>query len=65
MTTYNHAFAIAFTVQGSTTADGSEITAEQFRDAIYARVRDVMASGEMLEATGAPYDSFKETEVTS
>ena len=59
MTTYNHAFTIAFQIEGSTTADGSEITPEQFRRAIETRLRR-LGDLEIMEAIGAPFDSFEE-----
>ena len=60
MSKYNHAFDLAFIVSGSTTDDGSEITAEQFRDAILKRVQDLYDARELIEAVGAPFDSYEE-----
>jgi len=58
--TYNHAFSVGFEVRGSTNEDGEDVTAEQLRDALYARVKELMASGAMLEAVGGPDDTYVE-----
>lgn len=58
--TYNHAFTVAFQVAGSLDKGGDDVTAEQMRDALRNRVNALMAAGEMLEAVGAPFDTFQE-----
>ena len=58
--TYNHAFTIAFSVPGSKCPDGEDVTAEQMAAALQLRIKDLMANDEMLEAVGAPFDTFKE-----
>lgn len=58
--TYNHAFTLAFSVSGSTDAEGLDITAEQFYAAIIKRAQALLANDEMLEAIGAPFDSYVE-----
>lgn len=58
--TYNHAFTIAFTVAGSKAEDGEDVTAEQMAAALQKRINDLMANNEMLEAVGAPFDTFEE-----
>lgn len=58
--TYNHAFTIAFSVPGSKCPDGEDVTAEQMAAALQLRIKDLMANNEMLEAVGAPYDTYKE-----
>ena len=65
--TYNHAFAIAFSIGGSTTEDGSEITVEQFRKAIEDRMDNLDEVGDLewQEAIGAPHDSYEDTPETS
>lgn len=60
VTTYNHAFTLAFQLGGSITKDGEDVTAEQMRDALRKRVNDLMDNDEMLEGVGAPYDTYKE-----
>ena len=60
MTTYNHAFDIAFQVPASTSATGEDITPEQIAEAIITRVKALLSSGEMFEAVGAPFDSYVE-----
>ncbi len=59
-TTYNHAFTIAFSVAGSMSEDGEDVTAEQMVAALQMRIKDLMANNELLEAVGGPFDSFKE-----
>ena len=56
---YNHAFDIAFSVI-SDTPNGEDITAEQFAAAIRKRVDELLACGEMLEAIGAPFDTYEQ-----
>lgn len=58
--TYNHAFTIAFSVPGSKCPDGEDVTAEQMAAALQLRIKDLMANNEMLEAVGAPFDTFEE-----
>lgn len=58
---YNHAFDIAFSLV-SEHPTGEDVTAEQVRDAIIARVHSAYASGELLEAVGAPFDTYEEDE---
>lgn len=58
--TYNHAFTLAFSVSGSNDPEGLDITAEQFYTAIIKRAKSLLANDEMLEAIGAPFDSYAE-----
>lgn len=58
--TYNHAFTLAFQLGGSLTEDGEDVSAEQMRDALRARINALMDNDEMLEAVGAPFDTFEE-----
>lgn len=58
--TYNHAFTIAFQLGGSTDENGEDVTQEQMAEALYKRIKDLLANNEMLEAVGAPFDTFKE-----
>lgn len=60
MTTYNHAFTIAFAVPASKDKEGNDITAEQFRAAIMKHVDALVATGQLESAIGAPFDSFEE-----
>lgn len=57
--TYNHAFDIAFAVQGSTDADGEDVTAAMLRAAVISRLKE-MTDDELVEAVGAPFDSYLE-----
>ena len=57
---YNHAFSIAFSVV-SEHPTGEDVTAEQMLAALIKRVVDAYDSGELLEAAGAPYDTYEET----
>lgn len=61
MTTYNHAFTIAFEVSGSSHPDGEDVTPEQMAAALRKRVDELLANDEMMEAMGAPFDTFEET----
>lgn len=58
--TYNHAFTIAFEVPGSKAQDGADVTAEQMVEALRKRIANLMANGEMLEAVGGPFDTYRE-----
>jgi hypothetical protein len=55
---YNHAFDIAFSIE-SDHPTGEDVTAEQVRDALIKRVQTAYASGELLEAIGAPFDTYE------
>ena len=59
MKKYNHAFDIAFSVI-SKNENGDDITAEEFAAAIRQRVDDLLSSGELLEAVGAPWDTYEQ-----
>ena len=63
MTTYNHAFDIAFEIPASTSATGEDITPEQMAAAIISRVEALLSSGEMLEAVGCSFDTYEEEEL--
>ena len=56
---YNHAFDIAFRVV-SEHPTGEDVTAEQVREALIKRVIQAYDSGELLEAIGAPFDTYEE-----
>lgn len=58
--TYNHAYTLAFQIGGSVAEDGEDVTAGQMRDALRARVNELMENGAMLSAVGAPFDTFTE-----
>lgn len=58
--TYDHAFTVGFSVAGSADESGEDVTAEQMRDALRARINSLMDNKEMLEAVGAPFDTFAE-----
>jgi hypothetical protein len=58
---YNHAFDIAFSVV-SEHPTGEDVTAEQVREALIKRVIQAYDSGELLEAIGAPFDTYEESE---
>lgn len=58
--TYNHAFAVAFSVGGSTSEDGSDVTPAQLKAALLKRVADLDAHDEWREAVGAPGDTYEE-----
>jgi len=55
---YNHMFDIAFAIS-STREDGSDVTPEQMGEAIIARVKLLLAEGEMLEAVSL-VDTYEE-----
>jgi len=56
---YNHAFDIAFSLV-SEHPTGEDVTEEQMRDAILDWVRWRYVRGELLEAVGAPFDTYEE-----
>jgi len=60
MKTYNHAFDLAFEVRGSTSPSGEDVTPEQMAQAIFAKVKELLACGEMLEAVGCSFDTYEE-----
>lgn len=60
MKTYNHAFCLGFSVAGSTRQDGEDITTIQFVSALLKRITDLVDNNEMLEAVGAPMDTYEE-----
>lgn len=61
---YSHAFTLAFELV-SHDEDGEDVTPQMLAEAIHKRVTDLMAtkdSAEMLEAVGAPFDTYEITE---
>ena len=59
--TYDHAFSLGFSIQGSTHHQGDDLTAQQYREAVIRRVDELgddKAAWE--EACGMPFDSFEE-----
>lgn len=61
MTTYNHLFAVAFSVSGSTHPKGEDVTPGQFRAAVMRRLGQLSdSSDEWFEAVGEPEDTFVE-----
>jgi hypothetical protein len=60
---YNHAFDIAFSIV-SDHPTGEDVTAEQVREALIQRVHTAYSSGELLEAIGAPFDTYEVDETT-
>lgn len=59
MTTFNHAYSFCFSVSGSRTDDGMDVTAEQLREALIHRLKH-MDDDELLEAVDAPFDTYEE-----
>lgn len=59
MTTYNHAYDFAFSVSGSTCEEGLDLTAAQLRHKLRERI-DSLTDEELMEALGAPFDSYEE-----
>jgi hypothetical protein len=61
MTTYNHAYTIAFELAGCTDETGESVTASQLIIALEKRLNNLKANGnEIIEATGLPYDTYEE-----
>lgn len=54
---FDHAFDIAFSLR-SHNADGSDVTAAHIRAALAKRIT-TLSDDELLEATGAPFDSYE------
>lgn len=61
MATYSHAYTIAFELD-SQTEDASDVTPQQLAAAIRERVGACLDHGELLEAVGAPHDTFEKKE---
>ena len=62
MATYTHAYAITFEID-SQTEDASDVTLQQLAAAIRERVGSCVDHGNLLDAVGAPYDTFEKKEV--
>lgn len=65
---YNHAYTIGFEVSGSEDPDGEDVTPARLREALLKRIADLDATPEgkeWLEAVGAPYDTYEETQEIS
>jgi hypothetical protein len=61
-TTWNHAYALGFAVESSTTESGEDVTVEMFRTALLKRMSNMDLGNEWHEAMGAPTDSFSTEE---
>jgi hypothetical protein len=59
-TTYNHAFALAFSVSGSTHPAGEDLTDEMLYEALITRARALLQENEIAEAVGCPIDTYEE-----
>ena len=59
MNTYNHAFDIAFTVI-SNEESGMDVTPNMIILALLRRIADLAENGEVIEAVGAPFDTYEE-----
>jgi len=57
MTTYNHAFTIAFSIE-SKHPEGDDITPQQYRLGILARLA-ALPDDELFEAIGLPFDTYE------
>lgn len=60
MKTYNHMFTVAFSIPGSTTEDGSDISNAQYLEALIKRAIDLYEHDEFEEALGGPDDTYQE-----
>ena len=58
MTTYNHAFTLAFETPSSVHPTGEDVTPQQIRSAIQRRLQ--CSDNELLEAVGVPFDTYEE-----
>jgi len=59
---YNHAYTIAFSVV-SEHPTGEDVTADQVLEALVHRARTAYINGELLEAIGAPFDTYEDNRV--
>jgi hypothetical protein len=50
--TYSHVYTLAFTVNGSTSKTGEDVTSQQIQAAVQKRISDLIANDELLEAVG-------------
>jgi hypothetical protein len=57
MTTYSHAYDLAFEVESSDET-GEDVTPAMLRAALLRRIASLDAANEWLEACGAPFDSY-------
>lgn len=58
--TYNHMYSIAFEIPGSTDPHGRDLTPQQIHDALVRRAKEALENNELIEAVGAPHDSYEE-----
>jgi hypothetical protein len=58
--TYNHVFDIAFSIGGSKCPNGTDITVKQIIEALQKRIEEVKREDTVLEAVGAPVDTYEE-----
>lgn len=64
MTTYNHMFTVAFSVETTHTgAEDDRVPAEELKAALLSRIADLDTHHEWHEATGAPDDTYVVTHV--
>ena len=59
--TYNHAFSFAFTVKNCLAKNGEKVTADQVREAVYRRVRN-LDDGELVDEAIELLDTEEEQE---
>lgn len=58
--TYNHQFALGFSISGSTHPQGEDVTERMIYEAIIARATNLLSVAEGREAIGAPLDTYQE-----
>lgn len=61
MTTYNHAYDIAFSISGSKCKDGTDVTGAQLRKALLKKLAGLTDDGLMCTVC-YPYDTYVEDE---
>ncbi len=61
MAKFNHAFTIAFSIV-SDADDGSDISPEIFEKVIIERAKSLYREEQLIEAIGAPFDTYEEPE---
>ena len=60
MPKYSHAYDIAFEVT-SNDENGEDVTGEMLLEALLERIISLDTAGEMIEATGCPFDTYEVT----
>lgn len=61
LTRFNHAYDIAFQLEGSKCPQGTDVTKEMLMDALKDKLERVSSEGNWEEVFGAPFDTYEYT----